>query len=191
VSTEGRASGKRKPPQFLRAAERDRLLDLLERTANPRDKAIITLFLYSGLRLNELRMLDRHDIEWEERRIMVRFAKGGKWRRLSLNPKAADALRAYLATRRDPDPALFLSRNRRRMAHRSIQLMLEKFVAQLDLPKRITPHCLRHTFATHLLRTTGGDLRLVQRALGHSSIQTTVIYAQIEDTVLFDAMDNL
>jgi site-specific recombinase XerC len=191
LSNEGRASGKRKPPQFLRLAERERLLDLIERTANLRDKAIITLFLYSGLRLNELHMLDRSDIEWEERRIMVRFAKGGKWRSLSLNPKAAEALRAYLATRRDPDEALFLSRNRRRIAHRTIQVMLEKFIAQLELPMRITPHCLRHTFATHLLRTSGGDIRLVQRALGHSSIQTTVIYAQLEDETLFSAMDRL
>ena len=191
MSAEGRASGKRKPPQFLRAAERDRLLALIEETASKRDKAIITLFLYSGLRLNELRMLDRDDIEWDERRIMVRFAKGGKWRRLSLHAKAAEAIAAYLKGRPDPDPALFLSRNRRRISHRAIQLMLEKFVERLALNKRITPHCLRHTFATHLYRTSGSDLRLVQRALGHSSIQTTTIYAALEDDVMFNAMDRL
>jgi integrase/recombinase XerC len=189
--TENQSDRRRKPPRYLREPEVARLEAALAERGHPRDRAMITLFLYAGLRLNELRMLDRDDIEFDDRRIMVRFAKGGKWRRLSLHPKAAETLRAYLDTRRDPDPAFFLSRNRLRLSPRAIERLVDKYVQPLELAKRITPHCLRHTFAVRLYRRSGGDIRLVQRALGHSSIQTTVVYLQLEDSQMFDAMDQL
>ena len=182
---------RRQPPRFLREPEVKRLEALLETSGHPRDRAVIILFLYAGLRLNELRMLDRDDIELDERRLMVRFAKGGKWRRLALNPKAAAVIAEYLALRRDPAAPLFLSRNRQRLSARAIERLVDKYVESLGLTKRITPHCLRHTFAVRLYRKSGGDIRLVQRALGHNSIQTTTVYLMLEDDALFGAMDSL
>lgn len=185
-----RPAARREPPRSLDQAEVDQLLALVA-TASRRDRAIVALFLYAGLRLDELRMLDRDDIAWAERRIVVRRGQGGQCRRLALHPAAAAALRAYLARRPDPDPALFLSRNRRRLSRRAIQVLVARFGVQLRPPRRITPRCLRRTFAALLCRSSGGDRRLVRRALGHGAIRTTTIDAGVEDAVLFSAMDRL
>lgn len=180
-------AGKRKPPTFLKPGERDRLLASVE---NPRDRAILTLFVFGGLRRNELRMLDRADIDLADRTVMIRFAKRGKWRQLGLHPKACATIKAYLATRTDDDPALFLSSRRQRMANRTINYLLDKYAPQLGFGKRVTPHSLRHTFATALWRGSN-DLRIVQRALGHDNISTTAIYTWLGDDELSRAIDQL
>lgn len=180
-------TGRRKPPTYLRDHERDRLLALIEA---PRDHAIVALLVYAGLRLNELCMLDRSDVDFPERTILVRFAKRGKWRQLRLHPAAELALRGYLKTRSDELAPLFLSKRRRRIARRTVEGMLDRYTPGLATSKRITPHCLRHTFATALLRRCR-DLRIVQRALGHASITTTTIYTQLEDDEMFGAIDQL
>lgn len=187
ISAVGRNKGHRKPPTYLKAWERDQLVSIVD---NPRDRAIISLFLYAGLRLNELVQLDRRDIDFEERTVLIRFAKGGKWRKVGLHRIPDQAIRDYLATRVEDDPALFLSQRRRRINWRSVEAMLDRYTDQLDLGKRVTPHCLRHTFATMLLRQCK-DLQIVQRALGHASIQTTTIYLHLEDDALYGAIDQL
>ncbi len=180
----------RKPPTYLRTAERDELLGAI---ADPRDRAIVTLFLFGGLRLNELVMLDVADVDCANRTVHIRFAKGGKERTVGLHRLAEEALGTYLATRRDPHPALFLSNRRRRASLRTIQHMLDRYTARCGFAarKRVTPHCLRHTFATHLMRASGRDLQIVQRALGHANIATTTIYSHLDDDILFSAMDKL
>ncbi|HET8627396.1 MAG TPA: tyrosine-type recombinase/integrase [Thermomicrobiales bacterium] len=198
MSFESGGWGKRKPPTYLTEPERDRLLAAA--AGNPRDHAILTLFAFAGLRLNELVMLDRDDVDFAQKRITVRFAKGGKWRRLGLHPRAERALRAYLATRDDDNPALFLSRKgpsdaaarrpgaKGRLGRFAIEDLLAKYVAAADLGrKHVTPHCLRHTFATTLWRQTR-DIQLVQRALGHSRITTTTIYMHLDDDQMSNAM---
>lgn len=180
-------AGKRKPPTFLKPGERDRLLGSVD---NLRDRAILTLFCLGGLRRNELRMLDRGDVDLVDRTVMIRFAKRGKWRQIGLHPKATTAIAAYLATRTDDLPPLFLSARRQRMANRTINYLLDKYAPQLDLGKRVTPHSLRHTFATALWRGSN-DLRIVQRALGHDSISTTAIYTWLGDDELNSAIDRL
>jgi integrase/recombinase XerC len=180
--------GKRKPPTFLRAPERDALLAAA--AADPRDRAVLALFVYGGLRLNELRMLDRADVDLEERTVLIRFAKGGKWRAVRLHAVPEAAIKSYLATRQDNDPALFVSQERRRIGRRTLQTLVEKYVATLALQKHVTVHCLRHTFAVSLLKACK-NIRIVQRALGHSKIETTVIYTQIADDELYEAMDGL
>jgi integrase/recombinase XerC len=187
VSEARRHKGHRKPPTYLKVHERDQLLAIV---TDPRDKAIITLFCYAGLRLNELVMLNRSDIDFTERTVLIRFAKGGKWRKVGLHRLPDQAIRDYLATRIDDDPALFLSQRRTRINWRSVEAMLDRYTSQLDLGKRVTPHCLRHTFATALLRQCK-DLQIVQRAMGHSNIQTTTIYLHLEDDALYGAMDQL
>lgn len=180
----------RKPPTFLRADERD---ELLAAVAHPRDRAILTLYLYCGMRRRELVLLDRADIDREERTVHIRHAKGGKQRIVSLPALAQAALDAYLATRTDPDAALFHSSRRQRIGLRTINHLVAKHVAGRSFAarKHITPHCLRHSFATRLLKVSGKDLPLVQRALGHSKIETTAIYLHVDDDELRDAMDKL
>lgn len=179
--------GHRKPPTYLKTGERDRLLASI---TDPRDRSIVALFCYAGVRLNELVQLDIADIDFHERTVLIRFAKGGKWRKVGLHRIPEQALRDYLATRVDGDPALFVSQRRQRINWRSVEAMLDKYTEQLQLGKRVTPHCLRHTFATSLLRQCK-DLQIVQRALGHANIQTTTIYLHLDDDVLYGAMDQL
>ena len=189
--------GKRRPPVYLTAEERDRVLVSLADAASRgdalavRDHAILALLFYSGTRLNETRMLDRDDVDLERRRVDVRFAKRGKFRRLGLHAYAAEAIRAYLAGRIDGDPALFLSQRRQRIAGRSIEAMIRRRVAELDLAgKHFTPHCARHTFATQLYNAPE-DLLVVKDALGHESIETTAIYAHVENARLYRAIDKM
>lgn len=179
--------GKRKPPTFLKPGERDRLLASVD---DLRDRAILTLLCFGGLRRNELRMLDRSDVDLADRTVMIRFAKRGKWRQIGLHPKAAALIGEYLATRADDCPALFISARGQRMALRTINYVLDRYAPQLELGKRVTPHSLRHTFATALWRGSN-DLRIVQRALGHQSIATTAIYTWLGDDELSRAIDNL
>lgn len=107
-----------------------------------------------------------------------------------LHSIAERTLQAYLATRPDTLPALFLSERRQRISRRTVQAMLDRYTVQLDLPKRITVHTLRHSFATSLLKQCK-DIRIVQRALGHSNIATTAIYLHLTDDELYSAMDAL
>jgi site-specific recombinase XerD len=183
----------RKPPTYLKTAERDELLSVFAAIEHPRDKAIVTLFLFGGLRRNELVMLDRADADLRYRTVHIRYAKGGKERTVGLHRMAEAAIRDYLATRHDQHPALFLSSRRQRISKRTINYLLEKYVARCEfaLRKRVTPHCLRHTFATALMRATNRDLQIVQRALGHSKVETTAIYAHLDDDVLYSAMEKL
>lgn len=177
---------RRRPPSYLKAWQRDKLLAAV---SDLRDRAILTLFVFDGLRRNELRLLDRSDIDVVERTVLVRFAKRGKWRKLRLHPVAEQAIAAYLATRSDDDPALFLSSRRQRISNRSLNAILDRHARPAGLDQ-ITVHGLRHTFATALMRQSK-DLRVVQRALGHSRIETTVIYAHLEDDEMYGAIDAL
>lgn len=180
----------RRPPTFLRAGEREELLGLVE---PGRDLAIVTLFCFSGLRLNELTRLDRADVDFAGRTVHVRCGKGGKERTVGLHSRAAAALRAYLDGRRDPLPALFLSNRRRRISNRQVQHLLAGYVARCSFAgrKHVTPHCLRHSFATALMKATGRDIQIVQRALGHADIATTTIYAWLDDDEMYEAMERL
>ena len=180
----------KKPPVWLRAAERDELLHAI---ADVRDKAIVTTFLFGGLRLNELTHLDRGDVDFRYRTIRIRFAKGGKERTVGLHRLAEDAIRAYLDTRADDLPPLFLSNRRRRISNRAVQHLLDRHIKAcgFNASKRVTPHKLRHTFATALMKASGRDIQVVQRALGHENIATTTIYAHLDDDVLYQAMDRL
>lgn len=175
----------KRPATFLRPGERDALLAAV---ADPRDRAILTLYCFAGLRRNELRMLDRADVDFRERSVTVRFAKRGKQRVVPLHPRVVEALTEYLATRGDDHPALFVSGRGGRLALKTLWHVLDRATAGVDLGKPVRLHSLRHTCLTNVYRATK-DLTVVQRLAGHSDIRTTTIYLHMDDDEARRAID--
>ncbi|MBR5894642.1 MAG: tyrosine recombinase XerC [Akkermansia sp.] len=146
-----------------------------------RDAAILELFYSCGIRLSELVGLNADALQPGVECVRV-MGKGRKERLVPVGDYAREALQNYrLRAGLDPQGPLFISRLRRRMTGRSVQLMLDKYLRCSDLPFHISPHKLRHTFATHML-DAGADLRSVQELLGHASLSTTQIYTHVTKT---------
>jgi len=154
-----------------------------------RDKAIIELLFSSGLRVSELVGLDKDHINLKRREFMVR-GKGQKDRPIFISQEAADWITKYLDKREDNVKPLFirysgskkvdLSGNYHRLTARSVQRMVARYARLAGITKHVSPHTLRHSFATDLLMN-GADLRSVQAMLGHSNIATTQIYTHVTD----------
>ncbi|MDP2630060.1 MAG: tyrosine-type recombinase/integrase, partial [Candidatus Uhrbacteria bacterium] len=154
-----------------------------------RDRAIIEMLFASGMRVSELSNLKIDQINLKRDEFTVK-GKGSKHRVVFLSDDAKKALKEYLAKRRDTSPYLFVSHDRAKngreanaLTPRSIQRTIEKYATAAGITKKITPHTLRHTFATDLLRN-GADIRSVQSMLGHESITTTQVYTHITDKEL-------
>lgn len=153
-----------------------------------RDKAILELFFSTGLRLSELCALSR-DIDLSRDEISVR-GKGEKVRVVFLSDEAKSSITAYLKKRTDMDDALFVQESRNtkkdgslRLTPRSIERMVKHYATKAGIMDKVTPHILRHSFATDLLYN-GADIRSVQIMLGHSNISTTQIYTHVTDSEL-------
>ncbi len=157
-----------------------------------RDKAILELLFSTGLRVSELSNLKIDSVNLKRDEFTVR-GKGEKNRLVFLSSTAKESLKDYLSKRRDTSPALFVSHDRAKSGRqsfdpitpRSIQRMVERYALEAGITKHITPHTLRHTFATDLL-LNGADIRSVQSMLGHSSITTTQIYTHITNNQMKD-----
>ncbi len=156
-----------------------------------RDRAIMELFYSSGLRLSELVGLNLSDLRLEERQLRV-VGKGNKERILPIGRMALEWLGKWLALRPllalEGEGALFLSKQKRRITSRSVQLRLAQWGIKQELAPHVHPHKLRHSFATHLLESSG-DLRAVQELLGHANLTTTQIYTHLDFTHLADVYD--
>lgn len=174
----------RRLPKFLEPADIERLLaapdgpDML----SLRDRAILETLYSTGMRVSELCQLDLKDIPDDDNCLRVR-GKGKKERLAPLGSYALRAIAAYLDVRKRQrfpvdEQALFINRHGRRLNQRSVRRKLEKYLAQAGLDPQISPHTLRHSFATHMLNR-GADLRSVQELLGHSSLSTTQIYTHV------------
>lgn len=153
-----------------------------------RDKAILELLFSTGLRVSELCNLDRY-LSWKRGEITVR-GKGEKLRVVFISDTAKSAIKNYLDKRTDADQALFVSysnnRNPKtlgRITPRSVERLVDFYSRKAGIAKKISPHTLRHLFATDLLMN-GADLRSVQEMLGHASIQTTQIYTHLTNKAL-------
>lgn len=155
-----------------------------------RDRAILELLFSTGLRVSELCSLNT-DLDLSRDSFAIR-GKGEKVRVVFLSDVAKDALRAYLKKRTDLEEALFVNvprarqkqtAPRARLSPRSIELLIKTYAAKAGITKKVTPHVLRHSFATDLLNN-GADIRSVQQLLGHASIQTTQIYTHVTDAHL-------
>ncbi len=142
-----------------------------------RDVAIMELFYSSGLRLSELAALDVADADLYTESVRV-FGKGRKERVCPVGLPALEAISRYRAAAKVHAGALFIGKSRQRLSTRSIWLTLKRYLAHTSIPISISPHKLRHSFATHLL-DRGADLRSVQALLGHASLSTTQIYTHV------------
>ena len=181
----------RKQVTFLHYDEIARMLEAipLDSDAGLRDRAIIELLFSSGLRVSELANLNRDHVNTKRREFMVR-GKGQKDRPVFIGEATAQRVQDYLAARIDNLPPLFLSYSRnttastsgdyRRLSTRSIQRIINRYARLAGITKHVSPHTMRHSFATDLLMN-GADLRSVQSMLGHSNISTTQIYTHVTD----------
>ncbi len=142
-----------------------------------RDAAILEVFYSSGLRLAELAALDVSDLDIYTESVRV-FGKGRKERVCPVGAPALEAVSRYRAKANVHSGALFLNKGRRRISSRSIWLILKRYLRHTSIPIALSPHKLRHSFATHLL-DNGADLRSVQSLLGHVSLSTTQIYTHV------------
>jgi site-specific recombinase XerD len=152
-----------------------------------RDAAILELFYSSGLRLAELASLDVRDLDPISETVRV-MGKGSRERIVPVGGLALESLSRYRHQAKIQSGPLFLNKSRKRLGHRSIWLLLKKYVREAGLPATLSPHKLRHSFATHLL-DNGADLRSVQTLLGHASLTTTQIYTHVTTERLKRAYD--
>jgi site-specific recombinase XerD len=150
-----------------------------------RDKALLELFFSTGLRLAELCSLNR-DLDLSRDEFSIR-GKGEKVRVVFLSDEAKDAIRNYLKARKDMEEAMFvnIARNKiaGRLTPRSIERIVREYAIKAGISKKVTPHVLRHSFATDLL-SNGADIRSVQMMLGHANIATTQVYTHVTDKQL-------
>ncbi len=177
-------------PRALTVREVDELLEQPSRRNTPearRDKAMLEVLYATGLRVTELVSLDLTDIALESDPVTVRcVGKGERERVLPLHARPIEELRQYIfhvrprLVRNRREPALFVNRRGERLTRQGFWLILKNYAREAKLDKAITPHTLRHTYATHML-SGGMPLRHVQDALGHASISTTQIYTHLTD----------
>lgn len=181
----------RKQVTFLHFDEIERLIAAIDTTSEVglRDRALIELLFSSGLRVSELVNLNRDHINTKRREFMVR-GKGQKDRPVFISDSAATHVANYIAERQDTLVPLFISYSRnvipdttgdfRRLTSRSIQRIIAQYARVAGITKHVSPHTMRHSFATDLLMN-GADIRSVQVMLGHSNISTTQVYTHVTD----------
>lgn len=179
----------RKLPNILTIEEVDKLLDInLITPFDYRNKAMLELMYSSGLRVSELVSLKLSDIDLENSYVRC-FGKGKKERIVPIGEIALDYLKIYINEYRDSmlkgyyTENIFLNNHGKNMTRQGFFLMIKKIANQKNIDKNITPHMLRHSFATHLLNN-GADLRTIQEMLGHSNISTTQIYTNVTSDIL-------
>ena len=172
---------------LISTAELNRLIDGPKGTSERslRDKSIMELLFSTGLRVSELCALDR-DLDLSREEFSVR-GKGEKVRVVFLSPEAKKAIKEYLDKRGDIDEALFIQMGKAaksakslRLSPRSVERMVKQYATRAGITRKVTPHVIRHSFATDLLEN-GADLRSVQALLGHANIATTQVYTHITD----------
>lgn len=153
-----------------------------------RNKLILTLLYSTGLRVSELIKLKIKSIDEQERTIRVR-GKGEKDRIVIFDDNTLNLIHEYLDKRGVDNEYLFVSQKNHILSSRYIQLMIKEYAKKAGITKKVTPHILRHSFATHLLKN-GVDIRAIQQLLGHSNLSTTQIYTSVDMHTLKDVYDD-
>ena len=183
-------------PRFLDSEQINTLLNCpdLNTILGARDRAILETLYSSGLRVSELVALNLSDVDFLGEVLHIR-GKGKKERMAPIGSSALQAIQKYLSFR-DGDPnkdsfdqqALFINKHGQRLSTRSVRRKLDKYLLQAGLDPRISPHTLRHSFATHMLNN-GADLRVVQELLGHQSLSTTQVYTHLTTQKMKEVYD--
>lgn len=184
-------------PKFLTTYEVEQILNntKIETPAGYRNKAILELLWATGMRISELSGLNFEDLNLEENEIRV-FGKGAKERIVLISERAKSYLQRYIETARplvakgyevtqDETSPVFINNTGYRLQAKTVRNVINDIVEKIDLPKHVTPHVFRHSFATHLIEN-GADLRVVQELLGHASISNTQIYTHVSSQHLKD-----
>ncbi|MGB5158029.1 tyrosine recombinase XerC [Desulfobacterium sp. N47] len=182
-------------PAYLTVDEMFRLLDSIktDTVSGLRNRAIFETMYSSGIRVSELAGLNVSSVDFGAGLIKV-FGKGGKERIVPIGSKAMDTIKSYRQKIQgdnilsDKNSPLFLNKNKGRLTTRSIARVLEKFVSEFCISVPVSPHALRHSFATHML-DAGADLRVVQELLGHKSLSTTQRYTHVGIDRLMETYD--
>lgn len=170
----------------------DEVVRLLAAASHKKSKLLIELLYSSGLRVSEALALKTRDLELDQGICWVRGGKGGKDRMTILGEKAVSNIREYFTWRKEQSPYIFTGRGGP-MSPRNAQKIISLAAKKAGIDKQVTPHKLRHSFATHL-REAGTDLRVIQELLGHSNISTTEIYTHVssdEKRKIVSPLDNL
>jgi integrase/recombinase XerC len=179
-------------PSFLSENEMTEFLDLpsSDKSLDLRDRALLELLYASGIRVGELVAVDLEDVGFDERLVRVK-GKGKKERLVPFGRKAEASLRTYLRARPDllkdklGQNALFLNYKGGRLTSRSVERIVGRYIRRTTVNRKISPHSLRHSFASHLL-SRGADLRVIQELLGHASLATTQKYTHLDLKRLLD-----
>lgn len=169
-------------PLFMTEEEVQRLIDAVVPKDDTdemslRDKAILEMFYSTGIRISELVGVNTKDIDFISDIVKV-MGKGRKERIVPIGEHALSAIRAYLEKRKKQADAVFLNKNGARITDRGVRIVVAKYIRLASIRKGVSPHTLRHSFATHLLNR-GADLRSVQELLGHANLSTTQIYTHL------------
>lgn len=176
-------------PGFLTPEE---IIDLIESTSDIRDRALLEILYSTGIRVGEVESMNCMDIDLKSGFILV-TGKGSKQRRVPVGKRALASIMRYLESRGIEDPIycrepLFLNSRGRRLTTRSIRRVVYKWSASVAISRHVSPHVIRHTFATHML-DSGADLRSIQEMLGHASLSTTQRYTHLTLDKLMDVYD--
>lgn len=176
-------------PGFLTPEE---MIDLIEYTTDLRDRALLEILYSTGIRVGEVETMDCRDVDVNAGFILV-TGKGSKQRRIPVGDRALVAIKKYLISRGIDDPIyclepLFLNTRGKRLMTRSIRRAVYKWSASVAVKRHVSPHVIRHTFATHML-DAGADLRSIQEMLGHASLSTTQRYTHLTLDKLMDVYD--
>ena len=176
-------------PIFMTEDEVTKLVEApqSEEPAGLRDRAILETFYSTGIRISELVGLNLENIDFFSSVVKV-MGKGRKERIVPIGDRALRALRDYVEHRKLQTSVVFLNKNGRRITARGVRLVLDKYIQRASLRDNISPHTLRHSFATHLLNR-GADLRSVQELLGHANLSTTQIYTHLTTEKLKSVYD--
>jgi len=176
-------------PQFLSIDDIFRLLDSIETNTwfDKRNLAMFETFYSTGMRVSEMEGLDIEDIDFKSQMIKV-FGKGSKERFVPVGKRALNAVKDYRDSLKENFIPVFLNKNFTRLSSRSIRRILDKIVRGCQLNVPVSPHTLRHSFATHML-DCGADLRGIQEILGHASLSTTQIYTHVSMDKLMQVYD--
>lgn len=176
-------------PKFLSEKEALELMESpgIDKVPGQRDRAILETLYSAGIRVSELVGLDIDNVDFISNIIKVR-GKGKKERLVPVGDTALEVIRQYLQARQHKSPALFLNKNGTRLTARSVCNITHKYIKLTSANRNISPHVLRHSFATHLLNR-GADLRSVQELLGHVNLSTTQIYTHVTTEKLKSVYD--